>query len=31
MEELDTGLVHPGRRSLTEEGVVELHYRPEPE
>jgi hypothetical protein len=26
MEELDTGLVHRGRRSVTEQGVVELHY-----
>ncbi len=28
MEELDTGLVHRGRRSVTDQGVVELHYRP---
>lgn len=29
MEELDTGLVHRGRRSVTDQGVVELHYRPD--
>ena len=28
MEELDTGLVHRAPRSVTEQGVVELHYRP---
>jgi hypothetical protein len=30
MEELDTGLVHRGRRPPTEQGVVELHYRSTP-
>lgn len=29
MEELDTGLVFRGRRSVTDRGVVELHYRPD--
>jgi hypothetical protein len=29
MEELDTGLVHRGRRSVTDQGIVELHYRPD--
>ena len=27
MEELDTGLVHRGRRTVTSEGIVELDYR----
>ena len=29
MEELDTGLVTRGRRSVSEQGIVELHYRPD--
>lgn len=29
MEELDTGLVHRGRRTVTAKGIVELHYRPD--
>ncbi|GIM63522.1 hypothetical protein Pve01_94010 [Planomonospora venezuelensis] len=29
MEELGTGLVHRGRRTVTTQGIVELHYRPD--
>lgn len=29
MEELGTGLVHHGRRTVTTQGIVELHYRPD--
>ena len=30
MEELDTGLVHRGRRTVTaHQGIVQLHYRPD--
>ena len=29
MEELGTGLVHRARRTVTDQGVVELHYRPD--